>query len=167
MASATKSQWSERAASALMAARLLDRSPSSWSCSEVKLSVAAIAFLLSQTKLAACIQSTREGNRSLGLLLLSDIVNKSGLRRRQRRRRRIECRSPQYRHVTAAVADDAAACMKAGGPEKDPASFATPGSNPSRGWPRLDAEEIPFVNGIRRYSPQTPLQAVPLRSSLV
>src|SRR5262245_16363947 len=77
MASATKSQWSERAASALMAARLLDRSPSSWSCSEVKLSVAAIAFLLSQTKLAACIQSTREGNRSLGLLLLSDIVNKS------------------------------------------------------------------------------------------
>src|SRR5690348_6123524 len=61
-----------------MAARLLDRSPSSWSCSEVKLSVAAIAFLLSQTKLAACIQSTREGNRSLGLLLLSDRQTRQG-----------------------------------------------------------------------------------------
>jgi hypothetical protein len=31
--------------------RVPDRSPSSWSCSEVKLSVAAIAFLLSQKKL--------------------------------------------------------------------------------------------------------------------
>ena len=42
MASPTKFQWSERAVSALMAARLLARSSSSCLCSEVKLAVAAI-----------------------------------------------------------------------------------------------------------------------------